>query len=482
VDTTKTITHISLCSGYEGIGLGLRRVLPNLREIAYVEREGFPIANLVAKMEAGELDQAPVHTDVKTFPYRKFRGCVDILSGGFPCQPFSAAGKRKATDDPRHLFPFIAEGIRECQPRIVFLENVAGIISAKTGDGESVLKYVLRTLEEMGYRATAGIFSAEEVGAPHQRKRVFILGMANSEDIGRRGRTHRNGDDQRGLQEQEAQEQPNLRGKTAGRSRDSRGELGNSDSQRCQGERLRGDEGEPEGSLSGRSSQELGNASDLRCQQPSADSRETGTNQSGEERRVYEPQRTGSLSRYGSQSQDSQELGNATSECNGLNSTKRQGGNTSSQSSEELANHSGERAEAGLSGSDERQEGKSEELDYCSYGWPSRPGEPQYDWEEPRVTAVADTKSQQGSPSDNGGEPRASSQSQEVQPRGGHSGSLRKSNRQAEPELGGASNGSTCGVDATANRVDRLRLLGNGVVNQTAAKAFVTLIQRVNNK
>ena len=179
-NNTKTITHLSLCSGYEGIGLGLRRVLPNLREIAYVEREGFPIANLVAKMEAGDLDAAPVFTDVKTFPYRKFRGCVDILSGGFPCQPFSSAGKREGVEDPRHLFPYIRDGIRECRPRLVFLENVEGIISSKTADGESVLKYVLRELEGLGYRATAGVFSASEVGAPHQRKRVFILGMADS--------------------------------------------------------------------------------------------------------------------------------------------------------------------------------------------------------------------------------------------------------------------------------------------------------------
>ena len=187
VDTTKTINHLSLCSGYEGIGSGLSRVLPTLRNIAYVEREGFPAANLVAKMEAGALAPAPVHTDVKTFPFAEFRGCVDILSGGFPCQPFSSAGKRKGVEDPRHLFPYIAEGIRECQPSIVFLENVEGILSCRTGDGEPVLQYVLRTLEGMGYRATAGVFSAAEVGAPHQRKRVYILGYA----AGIRPREHR---------------------------------------------------------------------------------------------------------------------------------------------------------------------------------------------------------------------------------------------------------------------------------------------------
>lgn len=176
---TKTITHLSLCSGYEGIGLGLRRVLPNLREIAYVEREGFPIANLVAKMQEGALDAAPVFTDVKTFPYGKFCGLVDILSGGFPCQPFSNAGKREGVEDPRHLFPYIRDGIAECRPRLVFLENVEGILSSKTADGESVLKYVLGELEDLDYCATAGIFSASEVGAPHQRKRVFILGLEN---------------------------------------------------------------------------------------------------------------------------------------------------------------------------------------------------------------------------------------------------------------------------------------------------------------
>ena len=415
VDTTKKITHLSLCSGYEGIGRGLRTVFPNLRDIAYVEREGFPIANLVAKMETGELDAAPIFTDVKTFPYRKFRGCVDILSGGFPCQPFSNAGKRQATEDPRHLFPYIADGIRECQPRIVFLENVQGILSCKTADGEPVLQYVLRELEGMGYRATAGIFSAEEVGAPHQRKRVYILGMANSERGGMRGggSSQECGDDLKWIQGNEG-ERNELRSEAEGCSRDSR--------------------------------EELGNASDLRLQQSSSDSRETSTDQSGEERRLYESEGASSLPRYGSQQEGSQELANS----HGSESSEGRGDNgevpeVSSvertdfgstlprgkgyEGKKELANSNRGRGEIQNQG-----QLTSEQMPECngsSWGaWPSRPGEPQHDWEEPRVT------------------------------------------EQAEPQLGRASNGSS-------SRVDRLRLLGNGVVPATAAKAFITLINRL---
>ena len=168
MDTTKPVTHVSLCAGYGGIDLGLKRAIPNLRTIAFSEIEAFACANLVAKMEAGCLDAAPIWTDVKTFPWEDFRGKVDILSGGYPCQPFSAAGKRHGKDDPRHLWPWIADGIRICRPAMCFFENVEGHISLG-------LREVIGELEEVGYRATWGVFSAAEVGAPHQRKRVFIL-------------------------------------------------------------------------------------------------------------------------------------------------------------------------------------------------------------------------------------------------------------------------------------------------------------------
>jgi DNA (cytosine-5)-methyltransferase 1 len=95
------VPYISLCSGYEGIGLGLHRCIPNLRCIGYCEREAFAISNLVAKMENGLLDAAPVFTDVTTFPWRDYAPFMagGILSFGWPCQPVSTAGKRKATED-----------------------------------------------------------------------------------------------------------------------------------------------------------------------------------------------------------------------------------------------------------------------------------------------------------------------------------------------------------------------------------------------
>lgn len=178
MDTTKTTTHVSLCAGYGGIDLGLSRAIPNLRTVAFSEIEAFACANLVAKMETGLLDAAPIWTNLKTFPWSEFRDRVDILSGGYPCQPFSAAGKRLGTEDPRHLWPFIAAGIVSMRPRVCFFENVEGHISLG-------LREVVGELESIGYQTAWGIFSASEVGAPHQRKRVFIL--AHRKNIGIQG-------------------------------------------------------------------------------------------------------------------------------------------------------------------------------------------------------------------------------------------------------------------------------------------------------
>lgn len=93
---------------------------------------------------------------------------VDILCGGYPCQPFSAAGQRKGTDDERHLWPYFAEAIRRIRPRYVVLENVAGHRSMGFGS-------VLGDLADCGYDAQWCSVRASDVGAPHRRERLFVL-------------------------------------------------------------------------------------------------------------------------------------------------------------------------------------------------------------------------------------------------------------------------------------------------------------------
>lgn len=175
MDNSQTVDCIEFCFGYGGNHLGLKRVIPNLRCLAASEIEAYACANLVAKMEAGLLDPFPIWTDVKTFPSQDFSGLVDIFIASYPCQPFSSAGKRGGADDPRHLWPFVRRSIEIIQPRFVLLENVEGHVSLG-------LREVLTELALLGYRVensrgepTWGIFSAAEIGAPHNRKRVFIL-------------------------------------------------------------------------------------------------------------------------------------------------------------------------------------------------------------------------------------------------------------------------------------------------------------------
>ena len=168
VDFAEEFTCLSTCTGYGGLEMGLRRVIPNLRTIAYVEIEAFAVANLVAKIEEGKLDAAPIWTDIKTFPGEQFHGKVDFLTSGFPCQPFSVAGKRAGAEDPRHLWPHISRIIEAVRPVCGFFENVPGHLTLGFPE-------VYRSLRDMGYKVEAGLFTAAEVGAPHKRQRLFIL-------------------------------------------------------------------------------------------------------------------------------------------------------------------------------------------------------------------------------------------------------------------------------------------------------------------
>lgn len=165
--------YISLASGGGGLDLGVERGSGGTaRPVCYVENEATAAALLVHRMETAHLPPAPLWSDLRTFDFGTWRGRVDGLVGGYPCQPFSYAGARRGEDDPRHLWPHIADGIRALEPRWCFFENVAGHLSM--GGHE-----VARDLQGMGYTVAKALVTAEEVGAPHRRERIFILAYSD---------------------------------------------------------------------------------------------------------------------------------------------------------------------------------------------------------------------------------------------------------------------------------------------------------------
>ena len=157
--------------------MGLKRVIRNMRTVAYSEIELFCCEVLASRMEAGQIDAAPIWTNLKSFPCERFRGMVDLLVAGYPCQPFSSAGKRKGEEDPRHLWPFIERAISDVRPNWVFCENVSGHLTLGFKD-------VCHDLDELGYEVAAGLFTAREVGLPHKRQRLFILAHDKSAGAG----------------------------------------------------------------------------------------------------------------------------------------------------------------------------------------------------------------------------------------------------------------------------------------------------------
>ncbi len=165
---------LSLCTGLAGLELGLHIAEPQYRTICYVERNAYCSATLVERMAEKRLDDAPIWSDVTSFDGKPWRGKVDIITGGYPCQPFSVCGKRAGEEDPRHLWPSIRRIIEEIEPRYCFFENVQGHI-------DRGFSTVARDLENLGFSVQAGLFTAAEVGASHRRARLFILANANSQ-------------------------------------------------------------------------------------------------------------------------------------------------------------------------------------------------------------------------------------------------------------------------------------------------------------
>ena len=163
---------LALCAGVGMLDIGVLIANPGYRPVVYVERQAEEAATLVARMEPqGPLPQAPVWDDLTTFDARAWRGRVDIVTAGFPCQPFSVAGQRKGVEDERWIWGDIIRIIRDVGCEWVFLENVPGLLTTGLG-------HVLGDLAEAGFDAEWRCVSAASVGASHRRQRVFILAHA----------------------------------------------------------------------------------------------------------------------------------------------------------------------------------------------------------------------------------------------------------------------------------------------------------------
>ena len=165
------MTHGSLFSGIGGFDLAAE--WSGWKNLFNCEWEEFP-----RKVLKHHFPNAQQYGDIKEFDATDYHGRIDILSGGFPCQPFSVAGKRKGTEDERHLWPEMLRIIGECQPRWVVGENVRGLVSWSDG---LVLEACYSDLENLGYSVQSFIIPACAAGnAPHRRDRVWIVAHSNN--------------------------------------------------------------------------------------------------------------------------------------------------------------------------------------------------------------------------------------------------------------------------------------------------------------
>lgn len=191
------IYGISLFSGVGSLDIGIelacRYLGREFKPLCYVENEITAAAALVASFEDGTLPAAPVWSDVSTFDGEPFAGLAEIVFGGFPCTDISHAGDRAGLDGARSgLWVQFARIVRQVRPRLVFIENVRGMLNPiRDDDGriiaEPPIRTVLRDLSGIGFDADWVIVSAQDCGFAHGRDRCFILAYARCRSDERRG-------------------------------------------------------------------------------------------------------------------------------------------------------------------------------------------------------------------------------------------------------------------------------------------------------
>lgn len=159
------MTYASVCTGIEGMGLGADW-------LGWTCRFQVEIDSFCQSVLSRNYPEVPKFNDLTTFDATPYRNTVDVIFGGFPCQPYSKAGRRKGDDDPRAIRKSLVRVVRECNPRWVVAENVAGITSISEG---MVFEDFCLDLEDAGYEVQPLNLPAAGIGACHERQRIFFV-------------------------------------------------------------------------------------------------------------------------------------------------------------------------------------------------------------------------------------------------------------------------------------------------------------------
>lgn len=162
--------HLSLFTGIGGIDLAAEWA--GFESVCMVERDKY-----CQKILSKNFEGVKIHDDVTTFDGLEYRGTIDLVSAGFPCQPHSLAGLRKASGDERDLWGEVVRILRETEPAWFLGENVPGLFTSERGQ---FFGRIINDLESLGYSVGWGCYGAKDVGAVHKRDRVFIVAYAKS--------------------------------------------------------------------------------------------------------------------------------------------------------------------------------------------------------------------------------------------------------------------------------------------------------------